>query len=168
MYGSCQPATCMAFHAENWRFIENWTFIYIFSIHERFALIAGYCVVASFYLVSYSWPGLGHLSIVTADTSTSVGPLDSAFSTIASGLANSTVSNGTGDGCNNQTISGGCDPNHYSWCYSTPKATLAQYLVAYFLLSFGYPTCNIVLSTLYSKVLGPRRQVQVCKTGNSL
>ncbi|XP_044537155.1 major facilitator superfamily domain-containing protein 8 isoform X1 [Gracilinanus agilis] len=51
----------------------------------------------------------------------------------------------------------GC-PVKQSWCLSTPMIHLAQFLVAAVLIGMGYPTCNVMSYTLYSKILGPKPQ----------
>ncbi|XP_066920720.1 major facilitator superfamily domain-containing protein 8-like isoform X1 [Clytia hemisphaerica] len=49
---------------------------------------------------------------------------------------------------------GGC-PYHYDWCRNTPKLHFAQFLTAATLVGIGYPIAAVLLSTLYSKVIGP-------------
>uniref|UniRef100_A0A4X2KLM8 Major facilitator superfamily domain containing 8 n=1 Tax=Vombatus ursinus TaxID=29139 RepID=A0A4X2KLM8_VOMUR len=51
----------------------------------------------------------------------------------------------------------GC-PIEQSWCLYTPVIHLAQFLVAAVLIGLGYPTCNVMSYTLYSKILGPKPQ----------
>ncbi|XP_068947289.1 major facilitator superfamily domain-containing protein 8 isoform X2 [Petaurus breviceps papuanus] len=51
----------------------------------------------------------------------------------------------------------GC-PIEQSWCLSTPVIHLAQFLVAAALIGMGYPACNVMSYTLYSKILGPKPQ----------
>ncbi|XP_036618654.1 major facilitator superfamily domain-containing protein 8 isoform X3 [Trichosurus vulpecula] len=51
----------------------------------------------------------------------------------------------------------GC-PMEQSWCLSTPVIHLAQFLVAAILIGMGYPACNVMSYTLYSKILGPKPQ----------
>lgn len=51
----------------------------------------------------------------------------------------------------------GCDAAMI-WCNYTPRLPLPVYLAAYPLLSIGFPMCNVSISTLFAKVLGPRRQ----------
>lgn len=52
----------------------------------------------------------------------------------------------------------GC-PWNYAWCSYVPVIHLAQYFGATVLISIGYPMCNMLSYTIYSKVLGPRPQV---------
>lgn len=52
----------------------------------------------------------------------------------------------------------GC-PSDQIWCQFTPAIHLAQYLTSYTLIGVGYPACNVMSYTLYSKILGPRPQV---------
>ncbi|KAM4564186.1 major facilitator superfamily domain-containing protein 8 isoform 1-T1 [Fundulus diaphanus] len=51
----------------------------------------------------------------------------------------------------------GC-PYVQTWCQYTPAIYLAQYIAADFLIGVGYPACNVMSYTLYSKVLGPKPQ----------
>ncbi|XP_059139845.1 major facilitator superfamily domain-containing protein 8-like [Physella acuta] len=48
----------------------------------------------------------------------------------------------------------GC-PWNYAWCSYVPVIHLAQYFGATILISIGYPMCNMLSYTIYSKVLGP-------------
>uniref|UniRef100_A0A3Q2QIN0 Major facilitator superfamily domain containing 8 n=1 Tax=Fundulus heteroclitus TaxID=8078 RepID=A0A3Q2QIN0_FUNHE len=51
----------------------------------------------------------------------------------------------------------GC-PYVQTWCQYTPAIYLAQYITSDFLIGVGYPACNVMSYTLYSKVLGPKPQ----------
>lgn len=46
-----------------------------------------------------------------------------------------------------------------AWCQFTPVIHLAQLLVSAVLIGGGYPACNVMVYTLYSKILGPAPQV---------
>ncbi|KHJ91292.1 hypothetical protein OESDEN_08846 [Oesophagostomum dentatum] len=55
---------------------------------------------------------------------------------------------------------GGCDASRFTWCSATPKVNKWLYygsLCMMFEVSFA--VSNVVLPTLFSKVIGPRRQV---------
>lgn len=52
----------------------------------------------------------------------------------------------------------GC-PSDQIWCQYTPVIHLAQYLTSNILIGVGYPVCNVMSYTLYSKILGPKPQV---------
>lgn len=54
----------------------------------------------------------------------------------------------------------GC-PYEQTWCQYTPAIHLAQYLSADILIGVGYPACNVMSYTLYSKILGPKPQVRL-------
>ncbi|XP_048364897.1 major facilitator superfamily domain-containing protein 8 isoform X2 [Sphaerodactylus townsendi] len=58
---------------------------------------------------------------------------------------------------NNSTEATGC-PIVQSWCLYTPVIYLGQYITADILIGLGYPVCNVMSYTLYSKILGPRPQ----------
>lgn len=51
----------------------------------------------------------------------------------------------------------GC-PYDQTWCQYTPAIHLAQYISADFLIGVGYPACNVMSYTLYSKILGSKPQ----------
>lgn len=53
----------------------------------------------------------------------------------------------------------GC-PYDQTWCQYTPAIHLAQYITSDFLIGVGYPACNVMSYTLYSKILGPKPQVR--------
>ncbi|XP_026309906.1 major facilitator superfamily domain-containing protein 8 isoform X5 [Piliocolobus tephrosceles] len=45
-----------------------------------------------------------------------------------------------------------------AWCLYTPVIHLAQFLTSVVLIGVGYPVCNLMSYTLYSKILGPKPQ----------
>uniref|UniRef100_A0A9L0IPX1 Major facilitator superfamily domain containing 8 n=1 Tax=Equus asinus TaxID=9793 RepID=A0A9L0IPX1_EQUAS len=51
----------------------------------------------------------------------------------------------------------GC-PIEQAWCLYTPMIHLAQFLTSAVLIGIGYPSCNVMSYTLYSKILGPKPQ----------
>ncbi|XP_012675862.2 major facilitator superfamily domain-containing protein 8 [Clupea harengus] len=51
----------------------------------------------------------------------------------------------------------GC-PAEQVWCLYTPAIHLAQYLTSDFIIGVGFPACNVMSYTLYSKILGPKPQ----------
>uniref|UniRef100_A0A5F9CM05 Major facilitator superfamily domain containing 8 n=1 Tax=Oryctolagus cuniculus TaxID=9986 RepID=A0A5F9CM05_RABIT len=51
----------------------------------------------------------------------------------------------------------GC-PIEQAWCLYTPVIHLAQFLISAVLIGIGYPACNVMSYTLYSKILGPKPQ----------
>uniref|UniRef100_A0A2K6F1M7 Major facilitator superfamily domain containing 8 n=1 Tax=Propithecus coquereli TaxID=379532 RepID=A0A2K6F1M7_PROCO len=51
----------------------------------------------------------------------------------------------------------GC-PIEQAWCLYTPVIHLAQFLTSAVLIGIGYPVCNLMSYTLYSKILGPKPQ----------
>ncbi|VDM54901.1 unnamed protein product [Angiostrongylus costaricensis] len=59
-----------------------------------------------------------------------------------------------------ESSSGGCDANRFSWCSAMPRVNMWLYYVALCLLfEITFAVDNVVLPTLFSKVIGPRRQV---------
>ncbi|XP_076996186.1 major facilitator superfamily domain-containing protein 8 isoform X2 [Tamandua tetradactyla] len=51
----------------------------------------------------------------------------------------------------------GC-PAEQAWCLYTPMIHLAQFITSAVLIGIGYPACNVMSYTLYSKILGPKPQ----------
>uniref|UniRef100_A0A5F5PVW6 Major facilitator superfamily domain containing 8 n=1 Tax=Equus caballus TaxID=9796 RepID=A0A5F5PVW6_HORSE len=51
----------------------------------------------------------------------------------------------------------GC-PIEQAWCLYTPMIHVAQFLTSAVLIGIGYPSCNVMSYTLYSKILGPKPQ----------
>lgn len=51
----------------------------------------------------------------------------------------------------------GC-PFEQTWCQYTPAIHISQYIISDILIGVGYPTCNVMSYTLYSKILGPKPQ----------
>uniref|UniRef100_A0A8D0C9V2 Major facilitator superfamily domain containing 8 n=1 Tax=Salvator merianae TaxID=96440 RepID=A0A8D0C9V2_SALMN len=58
---------------------------------------------------------------------------------------------------NNTVEATGC-PAVQSWCLYTPAIHLGQYITSVILIGLGYPACNVMSYTLYSKILGPKPQ----------
>jgi len=61
--------------------------------------------------------------------------------------------NATGNNASNATHN--CD---MTWCYTLPKIPFGQYFFATVFLQSAFPLANVMLFTLYSKVLGPTSQ----------
>lgn len=61
------------------------------------------------------------------------------------------------DATNSSVEPTGC-PFAQTWCQYTPAIHLAQYITSDFLIGVGYPACNVMSYTLYSKILGPKPQ----------
>ena len=53
----------------------------------------------------------------------------------------------------------GCRYPAQHWCISVPKIYLFQYGIALFLIAVGYPTSSVLCYSIYSKILGPTKQV---------
>ena len=53
---------------------------------------------------------------------------------------------------------GGC-PYFYEWCRSTPKLPFPQFLSGYTLIVIGWVVSSVIMTSLYSQVVGPFSQV---------
>ena len=47
----------------------------------------------------------------------------------------------------------------YDWCPNMPGITAAQFYTSFALQCLGFPYCIALTQSLYSKIIGPRRQV---------
>ena len=54
----------------------------------------------------------------------------------------------------------GC-PSQYDWCKNTPQIWLPQMLFAVVLFSIGFSSCIGLILSLYTKVLGFKKQVRL-------
>ncbi|CEF61823.1 Major facilitator superfamily and Major facilitator superfamily domain, general substrate transporter and Major facilitator superfamily domain-containing protein [Strongyloides ratti] len=60
---------------------------------------------------------------------------------------------------NNDTEVIGCDIDMYPWCEYITKMNPWIYLISFsIIVGMGFPIINIAMNTLFSKILGPRRQ----------
>ncbi|KAM4709109.1 major facilitator superfamily domain-containing protein 8 isoform 2-T2 [Discoglossus pictus] len=76
-------------------------------------------------------------------------------------LQNNTIHNSTYSAMNtasNHTVEPTGCPAVQDWCFYTPVVHLAQYLTSDILIGLGYPICNVMSYTLYSKIIGPKPQ----------
>lgn len=53
----------------------------------------------------------------------------------------------------------GCRYSQQKWCTSVPKIYLFQYVIALVLVAIGYPIASVLSYSIYSKILGPFKQV---------
>ncbi|GFO25664.1 major facilitator superfamily domain-containing protein 8-like [Plakobranchus ocellatus] len=58
----------------------------------------------------------------------------------------------------NSTVSPEGCPWQYTWCRHVPMLPLLQYLAGTLVISIGYPMCQMLTYTIYSKILGPKPQ----------
>uniref|UniRef100_A0A0N4ZEU1 MFS domain-containing protein n=1 Tax=Parastrongyloides trichosuri TaxID=131310 RepID=A0A0N4ZEU1_PARTI len=53
----------------------------------------------------------------------------------------------------------GCNIDKYSWCTHTKPVNLWVYIISYpVIIGIAFPIINVAMNTLYSKIIGPRRQ----------
>lgn len=108
---------------------------------DRPVLLAGFGIIFCGFIILLPW-GNHFPKIQWADLKN-----NSLVSRIAEG---SLLGNGTVEPT-------GC-PYEQTWCQYTPAIHLAQYISSDFLIGVGYPACNVMSYTLYSKILGPKPQ----------
>uniref|UniRef100_A0A3P9J337 Major facilitator superfamily domain containing 8 n=1 Tax=Oryzias latipes TaxID=8090 RepID=A0A3P9J337_ORYLA len=108
---------------------------------DRPVLLAGFAVIFCGFIVLLPW-GHHYPKIQWADlkNNTLVGQVSKAA------LAS-----------NNTFEPTGC-PYEQTWCQYIPAIHLAQYISSDILIGVGYPACNVMSYTLYSKILGPKPQ----------
>ncbi|KAF5898163.1 major facilitator superfamily domain-containing protein 8 isoform X1, partial [Clarias magur] len=106
---------------------------------DRPVLLAGLIIIFIGFFILLPW-GNRYPKIQWADLQNNSMPA----------LVRSSVSNSTVEPT-------GC-PSDQIWCQFTPAIHLAQYLTSDILIGVGYPACNVMSYTLYSKILGPKPQ----------
>lgn len=108
---------------------------------DRPVLLAGLGIIFCGFFVLLPW-GNQYPKIQWADLKN-----NTRVSQMAQGL----------DATNSSVEPTGC-PFAQTWCQYTPAIHLAQYITSDFLIGVGYPACNVMSYTLYSKILGPKPQ----------
>uniref|UniRef100_A0A915HV14 Uncharacterized protein n=1 Tax=Romanomermis culicivorax TaxID=13658 RepID=A0A915HV14_ROMCU len=53
---------------------------------------------------------------------------------------------------------GPCADSSTQWCQTTPRIPINLYIVSFMFMAIGFPVANASLSTLLSKIVGPRKQ----------
>uniref|UniRef100_A0A914X4V0 Major facilitator superfamily (MFS) profile domain-containing protein n=1 Tax=Plectus sambesii TaxID=2011161 RepID=A0A914X4V0_9BILA len=104
-------------------------------VSERVVCIAGLGLLFLFHLITYPWPFYsGHIAYKKPPF----------------------LYNGTWYGNNSADV--GCDLT-FDWCQTTPSVNVWLFMISNVLLiGLAFPLINISMSTLYSKIIGPRRQ----------
>ncbi|XP_043917685.1 major facilitator superfamily domain-containing protein 8 [Protopterus annectens] len=120
---------------------------------ERVILLGGLLIIFAGFFILLPW-GNQFPSIQWADlknSSVNV-TMESSLKTFSNRLSITVqpIQNYTGEPT-------GC-PIEQQWCLTTPVIHLAQYLTSDVLIGLGYPVCNVMSYTLYSKILGPKPQ----------
>uniref|UniRef100_A0A3B3BSP5 Major facilitator superfamily domain containing 8 n=1 Tax=Oryzias melastigma TaxID=30732 RepID=A0A3B3BSP5_ORYME len=108
---------------------------------DRPVLLAGFAVIFCGFIILLPW-GNHYPQIQWADLKNN---------TLVSGISKAALAS------NNTFEPTGC-PYEQTWCQYTPAIHLAQYISSDILIGVGYPACNVMSYTLYSKILGPKPQ----------
>ncbi|KJH49863.1 transporter, major facilitator family protein [Dictyocaulus viviparus] len=59
-----------------------------------------------------------------------------------------------------ESLLGGCDANQFDWCSTLPRVDIWLYYISLCMVfEVTFAMSNVVLPTLFSKIIGPRRQV---------
>ncbi|RUS74354.1 hypothetical protein EGW08_017877, partial [Elysia chlorotica] len=121
--------------------------ILVKRINERYLLLAGLVISLGAFFLFIPWgPSLPPLAFIRRSTSTTSSTKSTTPpSTTTIAPANRTVSP---EGC----------PWQYSWCRHVPALPLFQYLAATLVFSVGYPMCQMLSYTIFSKILGSQPQ----------
>ncbi|CAK5028793.1 unnamed protein product [Meloidogyne enterolobii] len=111
-------------------------------LHERCNVITSLFALLLFHILTYSYPFLpGHLTTYSSE--------DYPF--------NSTDIDD--DGSNEEIQHVGCDTSKFSWCNSVRSINPFYFYICYILfIGLAFPSLNVSLNTLFSKIIGPRRQ----------
>eukprot|EP00112_Aurelia_sp_Birch-Aquarium-sp1_P006827 Seg1746.5 transcript_id=Seg1746.5/GoldUCD/mRNA.D3Y31 product="Major facilitator superfamily domain-containing protein 8" protein_id=Seg1746.5/GoldUCD/D3Y31 len=120
-------------------------------------IVAGVLAIACFIAVKYASKKFGERAVLTFGLVASLAgfvvylPWGNEYPVLQTSKI---ISNG------NQTtteLTPGC-PMKYDWCKTTPKIYFSQFLVGAAFVTIGYPVGFVVINTIYSKLLGPRKQ----------
>ncbi|KAI6192102.1 hypothetical protein M3Y97_00300100 [Aphelenchoides bicaudatus] len=104
-------------------------------INLRLTCIVGFIGFGLYYVGTFSWPFVdGHLKTFT----------EQDYNSYLSGNATEPV---------------GCNVDHLSWCDSVKPVNIWLYFFSYvFIMGASFCLVNITLNTVFSQVIGPRRQ----------
>uniref|UniRef100_A0A8C9XXK7 Major facilitator superfamily domain containing 8 n=1 Tax=Sander lucioperca TaxID=283035 RepID=A0A8C9XXK7_SANLU len=110
-------------------------------VGDRPVLLAGLAIIFCGFFILLPW-GNHYPKIQWADLNNN---------SLVSWMSKATIAS------NNSLEPTGC-PYEQTWCQYTPAIHLAQYISSDILIGVGYPACNVMSYTLYSKILGPKPQ----------
>ncbi|XP_060077649.1 major facilitator superfamily domain-containing protein 8-like [Ylistrum balloti] len=133
--------------------------ILVKRFNERYILIGGFlfclCGFAIFLPWGNHYPDYQDQDLVpSALANPTIAPNSTAATNWSTPFITTPDSNSsTGD----EPEKRGC-PISYKWCAYTPRIPLPQFLVGTLMIVIGYPICNLMIYTLFSKVLGPKPQ----------
>ncbi|KAL3880090.1 hypothetical protein ACJMK2_032359, partial [Sinanodonta woodiana] len=123
-------------------------------VNERYLLLGGFFFCLCGFFTYLPWgdgrPPLMNTTVSITTTSQSISSFSELLKTTyynESTTAQSPTTTIEATGC----------PD-YNWCLNTPPVYLAQLLGGTLLITIGYPTCNVISYTIYSKILGPKPQ----------
>ncbi|XP_015200339.1 major facilitator superfamily domain-containing protein 8 isoform X3 [Lepisosteus oculatus] len=115
-------------------------------IGDRLVLLGGTVLIFCGFFILLPWGNqFPQIQWTDLQNSSSAGSLQGGFSSVPPVPSNSSVEP---TGC----------PSEQTWCLYTPVIHLAQYITSDFLIGMGYPVCNVMSYTLYSKILGSKPQ----------
>ncbi|XP_033742789.1 major facilitator superfamily domain-containing protein 8-like isoform X2 [Pecten maximus] len=133
--------------------------IIVKRINERYILLAGFlfCLVGFFIYLPWGneFPDYQDQDILPAALPPSTIAPNPTGSTDWSTPFMTTASHNSSTG--DEPEKRGC-PHSYKWCAYTPRIPLPQFLVGTLMIVIGYPICNLMIYTIFSKVLGPKPQ----------
>ncbi|MBN3305562.1 MFSD8 protein, partial [Amia calva] len=129
------------------RQVEGWGLGALLVLGDRVVMLAGMVIILCGFFILLPW-GNQLPQIQWADlhnSSSHMTSLPSGFKAALPAISNSS------------TEPTGC-PSDQTWCLYTPVIHLEQYITSDILIGIGYPVCNVMSYTLYSKILGPKPQ----------
>ncbi|XP_004855014.1 major facilitator superfamily domain-containing protein 8 isoform X1 [Heterocephalus glaber] len=117
-------------------------------IGERAVLLGGFLVIWAGFFILLPW-GNQFPNIQWKDLHNNSIP-NTTFGEIIIGLWKSSRED-------HNELPTGC-PIEQAWCLYTPVIHMAQFFTSAVFIGMGYPACNVMSYTLYSKLLGPKPQ----------
>ncbi|XP_033870564.1 major facilitator superfamily domain-containing protein 8 isoform X1 [Acipenser ruthenus] len=113
---------------------------------DRLVLLGGLVIIFCGFLILLPWGNQFPKIQWTGIQNTTTNGTFSATTNVTSSPPRNDLSEPTG-----------C-PAQQTWCQYIPVIHLAQYITSDILIGMGYPACNVMSYTLYSKILGPKPQ----------
>lgn len=130
-------------------------------VDERILIFGGTFMMVAFWFITFPWPGLPDIED-ESDLGAILEPCCSYLNNVCIRfiLVGDTIPANVNTTIDSHAMDSGCNSHKYYWCKGITKEPIGLYLGTFFLLACGFPLANCAQSALFSKILGPRRQVR--------